>query len=155
MALKDEPIEFRREQYDEENAILAANGEEVSARTLYEDIFSDIDIRMPIVIIDEDEEQKHIKKMTLDEALEASKDRSDMLLGGTTYFNEFVSKGTAKNIHAFIIDMDNVYAGTLQQAFLSDWARANGEPVPMPTYIVNSGTVLLFYFLLDRPLLLF
>ena len=152
MALKDEPIEFRREQYEEKNAILAANGEEVSARTLYEDIFSDIDIRMPIVIIDEDEEQKHIKKMTLDEALEASKDRSDMLLGGTTYFNEFVSKGTAKNIHAFIIDMDNVYAGTLQQAFLSDWARANGEPVPMPTYIVNSGTGLHLYFLLDRPL---
>ncbi len=151
MALKDEPIKFRREQYDEKNAILAANGEEVSARTLYEDIFEDMNIKMPVVIIDEDE-QKHIKKMTLDEALEASKNRSDMLLGGTTYFNEFISKGTAKNIHALIIDMDNVYAGTLRQAFLSDWKRANGDPVPLPTYIVNSGTGLHLYFLLEKPL---
>ena len=80
MALKDEPIEFRREQYEEKNAILAANGEEVSARTLYEDIFSDMNIKMPVVILDEDEEQKHIKKMTLDEALEASNGRIYTLL---------------------------------------------------------------------------
>ena len=151
MALKDEPIDFRREQYEEKNMILAANGEEVSARTLYEDVFSDTEMLMPVIIIDE-EEQKHIVKMTLDEALEASQDRNDMLLGGTTYFNEFISKRTARDIHALIIDMDNVYAGTLQQAFLSDWKRANGDPVPLPTYIVNSGTGLHLYFLFERPL---
>lgn len=149
--LKDEPVEYRLEQYNEKNMILASNGEQVSARTFYEDIFPDVEEKVPVVVIDEDEE-KHIIKMTLDEAIEACQGRNDMLLGGTTYFNEFISKATARNIHAFIIDMDNVYSGTLQQAFLREWRLADGAPVPMPTYIVNSGTGLHLYFLLERPL---
>lgn len=151
MALKDESIEYRLEQYNEKNMILDANGARVSARTMYEDIFPSLDMVMPIVRIDEDEE-KHIVKMTIEEALERSSGRNDMLLGGSTYFNEFVSKATAKDIYAFIIDMDNVYAGILLLAFKNEWRRVHGEFAPLPTYIVNSGTGLHLYFVLDKPL---
>ena len=151
MALKDESVEYRLEQYNEKNMILDANGERVSARTMYEDIFPSLDMVMPVVHIDEDEE-KHIVKMTIEEALERSIGRNDMLLGGSTFFNGFVSKATAKDIYAFIIDMDNVYAGILLLAFKNEWRRVHGEFAPLPTYIVNSGTGLHLYFVLDKPL---
>ena len=149
--LKDEPLEVQRAQYDSKNAVLEANGEWVSAWTMYEDIFPDMDMVLPVVMIDE-EEQKHIVKMSIAEAVSACEGRNDVLLGGTSYFNEFISKATAKNIYTLIIDMDNVYSGVLQRAFELDWRREGGEPVPMPTYIVNSGTGLHLYFVFDRPL---
>ena len=149
--LRDEAIAYQKEQYDEKNEILRSFGEQVSAVALYEDIFGDIDRVMPIVIIDEDE-QKHIVKMTIDEAISYSEGRNYVLMGGTVYFNQFISKATAKEIYALIIDMDNVYSGILQLALQNDWKRAGGESVPQPTYIVNSGTGLHLYFLLDTPL---
>lgn len=151
MALKDEPVAYQRQQYDEKNAVLDSFGEPVSAWSLYEDIFDDLELVMPIVIIDE-EETKHTVKMSIYEAVSRCAGRNDVLMGGVTFFNEFVSKATAKNIHAFIIDMDNVYSGVLQQAFLRDWRRADGTEIPLPTYIVNSGTGLHLYFVMKEPL---
>jgi hypothetical protein len=48
--------------------------------------------------------------------------------------------------------MDNVYSGTLLNALRQDWRTANGEELPMPTYIVNSGTGLHLYFVLTEPI---
>ena len=50
------------------------------------------------------------------------------------------------------MDMDNVYSGTLINALRNDWKTANNEPLPMPTYIVNSGTGLHLYFVLTEPI---
>lgn len=149
--LKDEPLEYRLQQYEEKNDVLEQFGEPVSAWTLYEDIFGDMERLMPIVVIDEDE-QKHLIRMTIEEAVELAQGRNDVLMGGCTYFKEFVSKQTAKDIYAFIIDMDNVYSGILLRAFQNDWATATGTPLPLPTYIVNSGIGLHLYFVLDEPL---
>ncbi len=152
--LKDEALEYIQEQYEEKNMVLAQYGEQVSSFTLYEDIFGDTEQTLPVVFIDEDEEQttKHIVPMTIDEAMEQSQDRNDMLMGGCTYFNNWISKKSAKDIYSFIIDMDNVYSGTLLNALRQDWRTANGEELPMPTYIVNSGTGLHLYFVLTEPI---
>ena len=149
--LKDEPLAYQKQQYDEKNMVLAQFGTQISAVSLYEDIFDDLEMVMPVVIIDE-EEEKHVVKMSIWEAVEQAEGRNDMLLGGTTYFNGFISKATAKNIHAFIIDMDNVYSGVLLRSLQHDWKLETGEEIPMPTYIVNSGIGLHLYFVLDRPL---
>lgn len=149
--LKDEPIEYRLQQYEEKNDVLDAFGESVSSWTLYEDIFGDMHQLMPIVVIDDDE-QKHILKMTVEEAVAMAQGRNDVLMGGCTYFKEFVSKQTARDIYAFIIDMDNVYSGILLRALQNGWATATGTQLPMPTYIVNSGVGLHLYFVLDKPL---
>lgn len=149
--LKYQSLEYQREQYDEKNMVLEQFGEWTDAWSMYEDIYPDMDMMMPIIIIDE-EEQKHVIKMTIEEAIDTCKGRNDVLMGGTSYFNEFVSKATAKTLYAFIIDMDNVYSGTLLNALRDEWRTANGEYVPMPTYIVNSGTGLHLYFVLEQPL---
>lgn len=154
--LQDESLDYIKEQYDEKNMVLSQYGEEVSSYTLYEDIFGDTTQTMPIVIIDEDENGddsiKHIVPMSIDEAMSQCLDRTNVLMGGCTYFNNWISKKSAKDIYTFIIDMDNVYSGTLLNALQNDWKTANDEPLPMPTYIVNSGTGLHLYFVLTEPI---
>lgn len=152
--LQDEALDDIVDQFHQKNAVLAQFGEQVSAATFYEDIFGDLDLEMPVVIIDdEDVSQKHIVTMTVSEALEQAESRNDMLMGGCTYFNNWISKKSAKDIHSFIIDMDNVYAGVLRTALQNDWyTDGRKEYLPMPTYIVNSGTGLHLYFVLDEPI---
>lgn len=152
--LQDESLEYIQEQYEEKNMVLSGYGEEVSSSMLYEDIFGDTEQVIPVVFIDEGEEQttKHIVPMSIDEAMQQCEDRNDMLMGGCTYFNNWISKKSAKDIYSFIIDMDNVYSGTLMNALRQDWRTANGEELPMPTYIVNSGTGLHLYFVLTEPI---
>ena len=117
--LQDETLEYIQEQFEEKNMVLEQFGEKVSAYTLYEDIFGDTEQTIPVVFIDEDAEQtmKHIVPMSIDEAMEQCEGRNDMLMGGCTYFNNWISKKSAKDIYTFIIDMDNVYSGTLLNAF--------------------------------------
>lgn len=148
--LQDESLDYIQEQYEEKNMVLAEYGEEVSSYTLYEDIFGDTTQTIPVVFIDDD--NKHIVPMSIDEAMEQSEGRNDVLMGGCTYFNNWISKKSAKDIYTFIIDMDNVYSGTLLNALRNDWKTANNEPLPMPTYIVNSGTGLHLYFVLTEPI---
>lgn len=153
--LQDETLEYIQEQFEEKNMVLEQFGEKVSAYTLYEDIFGDTEQTIPVVFIDEDADEqnmKHIVPMSIDEAMEQCEGRNDMLMGGCTYFNNWISKKSAKDIYAFIIDMDNVYSGTLLNALQNDWKTANDEPLPMPTYIVNSGTGLHLYFVLNEPI---
>lgn len=152
--LQDEALDYIREQFEEKNMVLAAFGREVSPFTFYEDIFGDTEQEIPVVFIDEGEGQatKHIVPMSIDEAMEQCEGRNDMLMGGCTYFNNWISKKSAKDIYSFIIDMDNVYSGTLLNALRQEWRTANGEELPMPTYIVNSGTGLHLYFVLTEPI---
>lgn len=149
--LKDEELEVIEQEYYKKNMILEQFGEWVDAETLYEDIYGDMEQVVPVVFIDEDEDTKHMVKMSVDEAIDQAVDRNDILLGGSTYFKNFVSKATAKDVHALIIDMDNVWAGVLQSAFQNDWNEDDKE-LPKPTYIVNSGTGLHLYFLFDEPI---
>lgn len=149
--LKDEELEVIEQEYYKKNMILEQFGEWVDAETLYEDIYGDLEQVVPVVFIDEDEDTKHMVKMSVDEAIDQAVDRNDILLGGSTYFKNFVSKATAKDVHALIIDMDNVWAGVLQSALQNDW-NENDKELPKPTYIVNSGTGLHLYFLFDEPI---
>ena len=149
--LKDEELEVIEQEYYKKNMILEQFGEWVDAETLYEDMYGDLEQVVPVVFIDEDEDTKHMVKMSVDEAIDQAVDRNDILLGGSTYFKNFVSKATAKDVHALIIDMDNVWAGVLQSALQNDWNEDDKE-LPKPTYIVNSGTGLHLYFLFDEPI---
>lgn len=149
--LHDRALDYQSLQYREKNSILAGWGAQVSASTLYEDVFGDLSILMPVVVLDEDA-TKHVVKMTIEEALMQSEERNDLLLGGSTFFKQYISKATTRDVHALIVDMDNVYSGTLLQIIQAGWADVNGQSWPIPTYIVNSGTGLHLYFVFDVPL---
>ena len=44
--LKDEPLEVIQDQYEQKNKVLSQFGQEVSAWTLYEDIYDDLDMEV-------------------------------------------------------------------------------------------------------------
>lgn len=152
--LKDESLEYIEEQFREKNEVLSQFGEWTNAWSMYEDIFDDLEKEFPVVIIDEegDEEIKHVVPMSVADAIEQAETRNDVLLGGCSYFNNWISKRSAKDIYTFIIDMDNVYSGTLLMALRDEWRTASGLVLPKPTYIVNSGTGLHLYFVLTEPI---
>lgn len=149
--LQDEALEYIQEQFDEKNNILGQFGEQVDAWSFYEDVFSDLELVLPVVVLDEDAGKK-IRPMELSSAIEFSMCRNDVLLGGVSYFNNWISKNSAKELYTLIIDIDNVYAGTLLNALQNDWKSANGEPFAKPTYIVNSGTGIHAYFVFDESI---
>lgn len=147
--LKDERLDIIQREYERKATLLDSYGECVSPVTVYEDIYGDLDQLVPVVLIDGD--TKHIVKMSVYEALDMAPERDDILLGGTTYFKEYVSKATARDTLCFIIDMDNVWSGVLEDALRRGWDTEKSH-LPMPTYIVNSGTGLHLYFVLSRPI---
>ena len=98
--LWEESLDVIKAEFDKKDLILANFGERVSAITLYEDLFGDTSLIMPVLFID-DEETKHVVKMSIDEAFEQAEDRADILLGASTYFKEYVSKETAKDVYGF------------------------------------------------------
>lgn len=149
--LQDESLEYIKEQYDEKNMVLEQFGDRVSAVAMYEDIFNDLELIMPIVILDNDQTKK-IQPMAIYDALAFSSGRNDTLMGGCSYFNNWISKKSAKEIYTFIIDYDNAYSGVLLNALQNDWKNPNGVQYAKPTYIVNSGTGLHLYFVLSEPL---
>jgi hypothetical protein len=149
--LKDEPIEYIQEQFEEKNMVLDGACEQVSPYEFYEDIFGDIETVLPVVII-EDDETKHIQAMSISDALVLGQARNDVLIGGCTYFNNWISKKSAREIHSFIIDLDNAYSGTILYALQHDWKNATEKVLAKPTYIVNSGTGLHLYYVLSEPI---
>lgn len=150
MALQDESLEYIRQQYDEKNTILAEFGEQVNPYTFYEDIFGDLELVLPVTVIGEEKDKK-IRAMELQDAIEFASCRNDTLIGGCSYLNNWISKRSARDIYTFIIDFDNAYSGILLNALRNDWANDNGVQYAKPTYIVNSGTGLHLYFVLDQP----
>lgn len=148
--LKDRPLKEIKEQFHQKDGVLSAFGEQVSAVSFYEDVFGDLELTVPVVFLDE-EEGKTIRSMKIYEAIDASKGKSNVLMTGTTFFNEWMSKKSAKDIHAFIVDLDNVYSGTLQNMFNDGWRGIKNEPYAMPTYIVNSGCGLHLYYVFEKP----
>lgn len=149
--LKDETVDVIQNEFERKAALLETFGEHVSPTTVYETIYGDLEQLVPVVFIDGDGDSKHVVKMSVHEALESAPGRDDILLGGSTYFKGYISKATTKDTLCFIIDMDNVWAGVLQDALLRGWDTEKGH-LPMPTYIVNSGTGLHLYFVLARPI---
>lgn len=151
MALIDKGIEYIREQYEEKNEVLSAFAEQVNSTTFYEDIFRSLDLVVPVTIISE-EVGKKIQPMTVDKALNFAQCRNDILLGGCSYFNQWISKRTARDVYTLIVDYDNAYSGILQNALRNDWRNDIGEQYAKPTYIVNSGTGLHLYFVFTEPI---
>lgn len=150
MVLQDESLDYIRQQYDEKNAALGEFGELVNPYTFYEDIFGDLELTLPVTIISE-EVGKKIQAMELQDAIVFASCRNDTLIGGCSYLNNWISKKSARDIYTFIIDFDNAYSGILLNALRNDWKNDNGVQYAKPTYIVNSGTGLHLYFVLDQP----
>lgn len=150
--LRDESLEYIKEQFDEKDMVLGQFAERVSPATFYEDIFIDLEQIAPITVLGENGGKK-IQPMTIAEAIEFSACRNDTLLGGVTFLNNWISKKSTRDVYALVVDLDNAYSGTLLNILQNDWKNSpTGREYPKPTYIANSGTGLHLYFVFEEPL---
>lgn len=149
--LRDEPLEYIKEQFEEKNMVFGQFADCVSPYTFYEDIFGDLELIVPITVLSDDGGKK-IQPMTIGDAIAFSACRNDTLMGGVTFLNNWISKKSTRDVYALVIDLDNAYSGIFLKILQDDWKNANGKEYPKPTYIANSGTGLHLYFVFDEPI---
>lgn len=79
-----------------------------------------------------------------------------VFMAPVSYFGKHRTAANARFLHAFAVDLDGV--GTEQLANILKQIRNGSDPdlpkwtsIPQPTFIVNSGTGVHLYYLLDEP----
>lgn len=109
-------------------------------------------------------ETRAIERRTVTDDLDAveelvassNADNSSVFCAPVSYFGKARTAENARFLHAFAVDLDGVHPEQL--ANLLKQVRNGHDPdmprwtsVPQPTFIVNSGTGLHLYYLLDEP----
>ena len=85
--------------------------------------------------------------MNRDDLLDYMQNRNDVYVAPCTFIHGCYRTDTCKDIHAFVIDIDEVKASVINQVLTNGTL---GKRIPMPTIITNSGNGLHFYYVLER-----
>lgn len=116
-------------------------GSVVAPLEFYQSIFRGRVERVPVFVAGEG-----IEKLSIEDALYFAVSRDNVYINPCDYFKGWVSDATLKTVFAFVVDLDNIEMGGFEMLF-------EGFPrgMEMPTYIVNSGKGLHFYYVLEQP----
>lgn len=144
-------LETGIELYNRKTEMMDALLEQIDVYTFYEELFFDLELVVPVIKFDE-EEGNRIHSCQVNEAIETAENQDNYLLGSCTYFNDFVSRKTARDIYGFIVDLDGVSYDLCHRLCSDGWKDKEGNEIPCPTYVVNSGNGLHLYFLFQEPL---
>ena len=165
----------RIENYAELTEYLGSRYEEVSGYDFYREIFPDNEISGELntdyskpnaIYLYTDEKDKGSKRrmrrrIMLSDTWEQDymdyvERNEGTLCGGLTYRGRANNLNNAQNCNALIIDLDGVGLYEIKNLFLRFGADSNRiRTLPIPTYLVASGTGLHVYYVFDKPLELF
>lgn len=146
--LKDYDLEYIQQQYDEKNESLEEHGREVSAWAFYEDIFGTLDIISPAI----DKSSRKMLRMPLEDLIDHAIGQEGVFLSACTYFKDYYNSKGLMDVYAFVVDLDSCWSGGLDAVLKNGWQNTSrGNYYLPPTYIVNSGTGLHLYFVLQKP----
>ena len=160
------PIEMKAD-FDQKNDLLAAVGEPLDTFNFYDAIFSDLefkDLSFNVVRKDKkgnvigvqkkpyklllnqyDSDGKKINKIPIDE-IEKYLDYTDVAISPCLFFQNWRRKKLLNYVGAFVLDIDKLRPKTLQRFLkLFDEGR-----ILKPSIIVNSGSGVHFYYVLDE-----
>lgn len=150
--LKDYDYDYILQQYKEKNESLSEVGEEVNPWQFYEDIFGSLNLVSPAV----DKVNNKILQMRLEDLLDHAMGQEGIFLSACTFFKNYYNSKGLMDVYAFVVDLDSVWSGGLDAVLKNKWQNnSKGNFHVPPTYIVNSGTGLHLYFVLDKPVPLF
>lgn len=88
------------------------------------------------------------REMDIDELIDFQSQRDDVYVAPATFINGCYKADTCRNIHALVVDIDRIDWETLE-AIIQNGNL--GGMTPMPSYIVNSGSGVHFYYVFERP----
>lgn len=107
------------------------------------DVFPDLEKLMVIT------GETTYREMDLDELMEYQSDRADVYVTPASFIHGCYSASTCKDIYALVVDLDRINPETLK-AIIDNGNL--GMRTPMPTYIVNSGSGVHFYYVFQEPI---
>ena len=138
-----------RERYDKlemefqwKNAILKNHYESKPYFDFVGDVFPDLEKLMVVTA------ESGYREMDVDELMEYQASRDDVYVVPASFINGYNAGSACKDVYALVVDIDRVHPETLKVVI----ENGNlGNMTPMPTYIVNSGRGVHFYYVFLEP----
>ncbi len=131
-----------QEEFRWKNAILKSRFIPVSFYEFVGDVFSDLEKFMVVTA------EQGYREMDADELMNYQAARSDVYVVPASFINGYNSSVACKDVYALVVDIDKIDPETLK-AIITNGNL--GGMTPMPTYIVNSGRGVHFYYVFREP----
>lgn len=131
------------EEFEAKNRILGRYYTATPYFSFVGDVFPDVD-RLMVITSD-----TTYKEMDVDELMEYQANRNDVYVAPANFINGCYSGDTCQNVYALVVDIDKIHPETLEVIIKNGNL---GNRVPMPTYIVNSGSGVHFYYVFNKPI---
>ncbi len=155
------------EDYDQVQAYLESNYEEVLGDEFYSDIFPDNEVSGEMhtdyshpnaIFLYKDENERMRRRIMLkdtwsDDFISYIERNTMTLCSGLTYRGRANRLPNAQRMNAMIFDVDQVGLHELREILYRTGKPGDvvGRAMPMPTYIVTSGSGLHLYYVFNQP----
>lgn len=131
-----------QDEFRWKNAILKNHFEATPYFDFVGDVFLDLDKLMVVTA------EQGYQELDVDELMEYQAQRDDVYVVPASFINGYNSGSACKDVYALVVDIDRVKPETLKIII----ENGNlGNMTPMPTYIVNSGRGVHFYYVFLEP----
>lgn len=134
--------ESMRNEFAMKRVALNRHYEPVSYFDFVGDVFPGVD-RLMVVTAEET-----YQEMDVDELMEYQAARNDVFVAPATFINGCYKADTCRNIYALVVDIDRIDWETLDNIIKNGNL---GGMTPLPSYIVNSGSGVHFYYVFSQP----
>lgn len=154
--------------FDYKNEILSGWFDEVNPFTFYETLFSDKDIytdtcivsygsneKMPLVKSNPIE--KTTKVLTIEEMITSSVEYGNVYVAPASFFRNCNITKCLKSLYAIVVDFDGDKRGVSVDLlkWLLERISENGDDLPSPTFVTNSGKGLHLFWVFEKPVPMF
>lgn len=137
-----ERYEKLQEDFRWKNAILKSHYEPTPYFEFVGEVFPDLEKLMVVTA------ETGYKEMDVDELMEYQAQRDDVYVVPASFINGYNKASACQDVYALVVDIDRIKPETLQVII----ENGNlGGMTPMPTYIVNSGRGVHFYYVFQEP----
>lgn len=147
MAVIKLTTELAHEEYLAKKVLLERAGKWVSPEDFYAVVLHTDDFDKPTMMVEAGET---FRVMTLSDILETAvyDGKQNWYISMADYFQDCLKQDLLDTLHAFVMDIDFIRPRALELIL----EGMQMKRYPVPTYIVNSGTGLHFYYVLDKGL---
>lgn len=137
-----ERFEKLQAEYNWKNVILGRYYEPTPYFDFVGDVFPDLEKLMVVTA------EQGYHEMDIDELMEYQSTRDDVYVVPASFINGYNSGTACRDVYALVVDIDRIKPETLD-AIIENGNL--GNLTPMPTYIVNSGRGVHFYYVFEDP----
>ena len=131
-----------QDEFRWKNAILKNHFEATPYFDFVGDVFLDLDKLMVVTA------EQGYQELDVDELMEYQAQRDDVYVVPASFINGYNAGAACRDVYALVVDIDRISPETLK-AIIENGNL--GNMTPMPTYIVNSGRGVHFYYVFQEP----